>query len=779
MDSNSLLSYPGLAQKCTNIHLVLPPEINQCNMAIVGEALGVEEDANEQYFVGKAGQLLDKLLRDIGLIRSICHVTNVIKIRPPDNKLDRLHELNITIDDFLPYLKEELTIVKPKIILALGATAMRALTDKTEITKWRGSVVDSTLIPNTPIMITLHPSYLQRGNMKLYIFVRHDIKRFAEMGFTFRPTKAVEFEELLDPTLTQIMDYLNEINTTSTATCFDIETVARDKITCIGFSKNENSGMCIPFRYSGFKNRWAKHEQIMILKWIKEVYNNDKLTKVAQNAHYDMHYLLPLIGFPREPLFDTLQAHALIHPDAPHDLGFLVSNYTDMAFHKDEFKDWAEKDVPKDAILWGYNIKDVIGTHRVYQRLKKDLIELDLYDFFTGYIMPFRRVLFEMEWRGINVDIEKRDKLRRQIEEHDLPDVLWCINELASHNINPNSSQQVGTYLASLGLPIPRTEKGNYTVKEDKLEEFYARFPQHRRIMEVIICARKMKAKDLGTYLTAPLSKDGRLRTSFGIAKTGRLLSRANHLAEGTNLQNQPKRLRVIYIPDEGHVFLTPDLEQAEALAIVYYMKAEKLKQRMNSGEKIHAVVAEWIDSKKISELTPERYRDIKSTVYGSNYRMGVNKFATILGKTVAEAKVLRDRYYTAVPELPAYHQWVEDEINNNRKLVNAHGRIRPFTTTIDKDVLYSGYAQLPQSDVADTINKGILGLWLIKPVDILLLLQVHDEVVISLPLNKVDWFKIYIKAHLSTLREMEINGEILVIPVDIGKPKLNWYGRG
>jgi uracil-DNA glycosylase family 4 len=773
-----LTTLPTLQAKCQKVKLVLPKSVTPKRLCIVGEALGVDEETQGDYFVGKAGHLFDKLLRETSLIRDAVHVTNVIKIRPPDNKLQRLGELGLTTDDFIPLLKEELSLVQPRVILALGATAMQVLTGKDGITKWRGSAVPCTLIPgDIPVVVTLHPSYIQRGQWHLYPYVRHDFETFADMGFGLNK-QTTPFEMVIDPTLTQIVDYLNNIYESSTESSIDIETVNKTHITCIGLSKNPNSAICIPFRYNGLRNRWAEHEQLLIIQAIKRVYQKPGLVKIGQNfLDYDAHYLYPLFGFPREPLFDTLYAHQLIHADARHDLGFIISVYTDMPYHKDDAKDWESKKLPHDQALWEYNSTDCISTHRAALRLRSDLKEIGLYDFLTGYIMPFKRVLFEMEWRGIYVDTDLRTKLAKDIEDNLLPDAHWAIEELTGKVINPNSSKQVGTYLDNdLHLPVPRTKLDNYSVDEDELDELFARFPEHRRIMELFICTRKMKAKDLGTYLTAPLSSDGRLRTSFGIAKTGRLTSGTNHRGEGTNLQNQPKRLRVVYKADPGRKLLCPDLVGAEAFVTVWQSGAVKLKSEMLKGKKIHAIVANWITGKPVSELSPEVYRNIKSCVHGSNYKMGVNKFAKTIGSTVAEAKKIREQYFTVFPELAGYHRWVENELTTKRKLITPYGRVRIFTGDLQKDDMYSAYAQIPQSTVADTINIGILGLWLIKPDSIHLLLQVHDEVVISILPQDVNTFKPYIKSHLETLRELWLNNDKLTIPVDIGEPRDCWY---
>ena len=339
------------------------------NLMIVGESLGADEEREGDYFVGKAGKLFDKLLRDVGLIRTIAHVTNVIKVRPPDNKVERLNELNLSLEDFIPLIKEEILCVQPKVILAMGRYAMETLTSCEGVLKWRGSTVQLKPVFGTldiPVVITLHPSYLARGQMELFPYVRHDIERFAKtgLGLSTKP-KPTQWTQIIDPTFSQTINFLHDIHENSTETCYDIETIAKQRITCIGWTKSPSEVICIPFRHRGLQNRWGEKEQLDIIYAMRKIYEKPRLVKIAQNQHYELHYLLPLLGFPREPLFDTMYAHQLIHPDARHDLGFLTSVYTSMPFHKDEAKDWNQRNLPHDRVLWEYNCKDCISTHIV------------------------------------------------------------------------------------------------------------------------------------------------------------------------------------------------------------------------------------------------------------------------------------------------------------------------------------------------------------------------------------------------------------------------------
>ncbi len=127
---------------------------------IVGEGPGANEDKEGSPFVGRAGQLLDKMLHAINLSRENVYITNVVNYRPPDNRKPTEKE----VARYLPYLKKHIEIIKPKIILLLGSTAMNAiLPNKDVISKVRGKWFKIE-INNIKInsIVSFHPAYLLR-----------------------------------------------------------------------------------------------------------------------------------------------------------------------------------------------------------------------------------------------------------------------------------------------------------------------------------------------------------------------------------------------------------------------------------------------------------------------------------------------------------------------------------------------------------------------------------------------------------------------------------------
>ncbi len=131
----------------------------RCDWLVIGEAPGAEEDRRGEPFVGAAGQLLDAMLRAIGLDRTRnVYIANVLKSRPPGNRDPRPEEVSAC----LPYLVRQIALLKPKIMLAVGRIAAQNLlgTDA-PLGRLRGRVHYFGEL-NTPLVVTYHPAYLLR-----------------------------------------------------------------------------------------------------------------------------------------------------------------------------------------------------------------------------------------------------------------------------------------------------------------------------------------------------------------------------------------------------------------------------------------------------------------------------------------------------------------------------------------------------------------------------------------------------------------------------------------
>lgn len=126
-------------------------------LMLVGEAPGADEDAQGEPFVGKAGQLLNRILEAIRFRREDVYICNILKCRPPNNRTPQADE----VEHCLPYLRRQIALVRPRLILCLGLTAAQNLLKTTEsLSRLRGRVMT---YEGTPLMVTYHPAALLRN----------------------------------------------------------------------------------------------------------------------------------------------------------------------------------------------------------------------------------------------------------------------------------------------------------------------------------------------------------------------------------------------------------------------------------------------------------------------------------------------------------------------------------------------------------------------------------------------------------------------------------------
>ena len=126
----------------------------------IGEGPGAQEDAEGIPFVGRAGKLLDKMLESINLNRSKIYISNVVNYRPPLNR----RPTEIEIERYLPFLKEHIEIINPKILVLLGSTALNTLIgNEVVISKARGKWIQKKIgLANPWIIASFHPAFLMR-----------------------------------------------------------------------------------------------------------------------------------------------------------------------------------------------------------------------------------------------------------------------------------------------------------------------------------------------------------------------------------------------------------------------------------------------------------------------------------------------------------------------------------------------------------------------------------------------------------------------------------------
>ena len=358
----------------------------------IGEAPGADEDQQGVPFVGASGRELGRMIQEVSLTESDCCFTNPYKVRPLENKLERIDEFGVDRQLFLDQFFEELNDYKPTFIIALGATPLGILCPFTipkrknahaEISKYRGSLLCSPSLSHPHYVVpAYHPAYLfrdwsERQNDVLCLAkVREEYDYWKSHNNTLQPLPQRRL--IAEPAADDAIDFLNNIlqSPTETVVSIDIENIGRykgkDKTAkrnrvpyVIGFSIDPLEGISIGL---------GEYDQTQAIKIWKMVDNVLRLKKqVYQNGTTHDIPWLSYIGFsPNLGLCeDTLVMHSTLWPELSHKLDFLTFQYTREVYYKDEASGWSVKDRQR---MKRYNIKDVCVTLECYYAMKKEFL---------------------------------------------------------------------------------------------------------------------------------------------------------------------------------------------------------------------------------------------------------------------------------------------------------------------------------------------------------------------------------------------------------------------
>jgi uracil-DNA glycosylase len=144
----------------TRTNLVFGEGNPKAHLMFVGEAPGADEDATGRPFVGRAGQLLTKMIEAIGMKREEVYIANVVKSRPPDNRPPEKDE----IEACSPFVFRQIASIRPRLIVTLGNPATQELLrTRTGISRLRGEFQDYPQMPGIKVLPTFHPAYLLRS----------------------------------------------------------------------------------------------------------------------------------------------------------------------------------------------------------------------------------------------------------------------------------------------------------------------------------------------------------------------------------------------------------------------------------------------------------------------------------------------------------------------------------------------------------------------------------------------------------------------------------------
>ena len=451
------------------------PESNRsAKLAIVGEAPGEEEVAENRPFVGRSGQLLTAALKKVGVRREDVHWTNVLACRPAQNNLDAVIAQWRTTNKrrkaggrkLLPHPNE---CCKPRLdaelarfdrILAVGGVATKAvLSTAKSVMDLRGARHERKLGGQTQLVgVTLHPAFVLRARRWLGVF-HEDIRRTLAWwngGEEWTPPKMV-----YRPSPTELRRFIEEYGPDGLTTDTETDSIEplTAKLRCVGIGNAEIVHMIPLLGIDGQRRWYTDREEEQIKDVIRDWLVNPAHVKVGHNVGgYDALIFEQHFGVTPKPMLDTILLHRLAESELPHRLGFVASTWAPPA---PAWKsDRTAKTAETDDELHEYCAADVSLTHAILDPLT-DAVVAKKQERCFKVDTKMQAICTTMHRNGLLID----QKARARMEATKRAEAaVWrqrCLDTAGVKKHNPGSFHQVRDLIYERWrLPVPDDAKG-------------------------------------------------------------------------------------------------------------------------------------------------------------------------------------------------------------------------------------------------------------------------------------------------------------------------------
>lgn len=517
------------------------------------------------------------------------------------------------------------------------------------------------------------------------------------------------------------------------------------------------------------------------------VLEDASIQKIGQNLKYDL-IVLERAGVGLRGIdFDTMVASYVLDPGRrQHSLDYLAMTllghkmiaYQDVTGKGKAQISFAE--VHPDSAR-DYASEDADYTLRLKELFQPQLQEQGLEDLFQELEMPLVPVLARMEANGIRIDTPLFERMNERLKT-DLKSIQEEIFKLAGEEFNVNSTPQLRKILfEKLDLPVIKRTKTGPSTDASVLEELAAQ--GHGLPIQLLEYRQLEKLRN--TYVEA-LPKlvhpeSGRIHTSFNqtVAATGRLSS------SDPNLQNIPIRtelgreIRKGFVPEEGKVFFGADYSQIELRILAHFSGDDAFVQAFRNGIDIHRQTASVIFDVGLDDVSPEMRGRAKTINFATLYGQGDFSLGRQLGISREEAREFIDQYFLRFSGVRAFLDeqvekarekgYVETLVGRRRyvpEIKAGNWNIRQFGERIAQNTPIQGTA-------ADLIKKAMIRIQTIledRFPATRLLLQVHDELLLEVPVDDVEVVGEVVVAEMEGALELDVP---LVVDVGTGK---SWY---
>ncbi len=526
----------------------------------------------------------------------------------------------------------------------------------------------------------------------------------------------------------------------------------------------------------------------MVLARLKPILEDETVSKCGQNLKYDWHVLQNHGIILKGIQFDTmLESYCLNSVATRHNMDDLALKYLNhRTIHFEDIAGKGKKQLTFNQIeiktASPYAAEDADITLQLHQTLWKQLeAEPSLKKVFTDIEMPLVPVLAHMERNGVLLDTEMLAKQSVEITAK-LAELEQKAHLIAGEVFNLNSSKQLQVILfENLELPIlKKTPKGQASTAEPVLAEL----AEQGHEMPILILEYRSLAKLKSTYtdsLPKQIDPDtGRIHTSYmqAVASTGRLSSTEPNLQNIPIRSAQGRRIRQAFITRPGYTMVAADYSQIELRIMAHLSGDEGLLKAFSEGRDIHQATAAEIFDIELKDVTTEQRRSAKAVNFGLIYGMSAFGLAKQLNVSRGLAQEYINLYFARYPGVLAYMENTKEQAKETGYVETLEGRRLYLPDINARNGQLRQYAERTainapmQGTAADIIKIAMIKMeaWLkTTPYDLIMLMQVHDELVFEVADQDLE----AAKADIKTIMESALDLKVPLI-VEVGQGK-NW----
>ena len=523
----------------------------------------------------------------------------------------------------------------------------------------------------------------------------------------------------------------------------------------------------------------------------KEIFEEEKIKKIGidlsktyillkqENINIKgLYYDIAIASYIINPTNNKLKIEDLIQNDLEIDIETFIGKeetQAQMTLFEVQEEDNKQAEIKKEkSNLYAYSIGEI------KEKTEKELEEIECLDLFYNIDMPTIEVLSNMQWNGMYVDKIELEQFGKELTNK-LDVITKIIYEMAGEEFNINSTKQLGEILfEKMKLPVIKKTKSGYSTDVDVLEKLKKEDPIIEQILEYrqLMKLNSTYVEGLKQYIN-PETK--RIHSFFHqtITATGRISSTE------PNLQNIPtrfelgKRVRKVFKPQEGCVYIDADYSQIELRVLASISEDSHMIEAFKKGQDIHKQAASKVFKTPIDEVTKEQRSNAKAVNFGIVYGISDFGLGEQLGIGRKQAKKYIDEYLTQYSGINQFMDNIKEEAKEKGYVKTLFNRRRYIPELKSNNYMVRQFGARAamntpiQGTAADIMKIAMLKVF--KEIEkrglkSKIVLQVHDEMMLEVPIGEQQEIQEIMKNCMESAADLKVP-----LVAEISEAN-NWY---